>query len=293
MRLQTTSFGLRESIGGAMIRASGGADADTLAQARVNAPLSVTALDRLVSVRDYADFAATFAGIGKAAAIKLPGPGGDFVAVTVAGIDDAPIDASSDLHRNLVTALHLFGDPHLPIRVDIRDALALVIEAQVALQPDYDWNDVQPRIVAALRCAFDFQARDLGQPVFASEVIAAILSVRGVAHVVGGSVHLLDDDDLIDGLAPVSATATPAPAASVPPSSAAAGMAAGSETSPPWFALVPAPGAGDEGDGANGWLAVPSATAQTAADGTFTVSPAQIAYLPANVPEALILELAS
>ncbi|MBS0583131.1 MAG: putative baseplate assembly protein [Proteobacteria bacterium] len=272
------------------IRASGGADADTLAQARVNAPLSVTALDRLVSVRDYADFASTFAGIGKATAIKLPGPGGDFVEVTVAGIDDAPIDASSDLYRNLVEALHAFGDPHLPIRVDIRDALALVIEARVALRPDYDWNDVQPRIVAALNGAFGFQARGLGQPVFASEVIAAIQSVRGVAHVAGGSVHLLDDGDLIAGLAPASPTATPTPAASVPPSSAAAGAA---EKSPPWFALVPEPGAGDEGAGANGWLAVPAATAHTAADGTLKVSPAQIAYLPANVPEALILELAS
>ncbi|WP_347260874.1 putative baseplate assembly protein [Rudaea sp.] len=272
------------------IRASGGADADTLAQARVNAPLSVTALDRLVSVRDYADFASTFAGIGKATAIKLPGPGGDFVEVTVAGIDDAPIDASSDLYRNLVEALHAFGDPHLPIRVDIRDALALVIEARVALRPDYDWNDVQPRIVAALNGAFGFQARGLGQPVFASEVIAAIQSVRGVAHVAGGSVHLLDDGDLIAGLAPASPTSTPAADSSVPPSSAAAGA---TEKSPPWFALVPEPGAGDEGDGANGWLAVPAATAQTAADGTLKVSPAQIAYLPANVLEALILELAS
>ena len=34
--------------------------------ARRNAPLAVMSLDRLVSVQDYADFARTFAGIGKA-----------------------------------------------------------------------------------------------------------------------------------------------------------------------------------------------------------------------------------
>lgn len=273
------------------IRASGGADADALAQARVNAPLSVTALDRLVSVRDYADFASTFAGIGKAAAIKLPGPGGDFIEVTIAGIDDAPIDGTSDLYRNLVEALHEFGDPHLPIRVDIRDALAMLIEARVALQPDHDWNDVQPRIVAALNDAFGFPARGLGEPVFASAVIAAIEGVRGVAHVLGGSVHLLDDDDLIDGLAPASANAPPgSPASATSPSSAAARATASKPA--PWFPLVAEPAAIEAGGGTNGWLGVSPATAGTAADGTFKVSPAQIAYLPANVPEALILELA-
>ena len=43
--------------------ASGGVDPDRLDQARANAPVSVTALDRLVSVSDYADFCRTYAGI--------------------------------------------------------------------------------------------------------------------------------------------------------------------------------------------------------------------------------------
>ncbi|MFT4102475.1 MAG: putative baseplate assembly protein, partial [Burkholderiaceae bacterium] len=274
------------------IRASGGADPDTLAQARVNAPLSVTALDRLVSVRDYADFASTFAGVGKAAATRLPGPSGDFVEITIAGIDDAPIDETSDLYRNLVEALHRFGDPHVPIRVDLRKALAMVIEARIAPQPDYDWSDVQPRVVAALNDRFGFQARGLGQRVFASELIGVIEGVRGVAHVVGGSVHLLDDDDLIDRLVPAPAGSSPAASApGLSPSPDDEGTQANASVRR--LPLVPEPGATDEGAGGRGWLAVPPATARVGTDGTLEVSPARIAYLPAGVPEALILELAS
>jgi hypothetical protein len=199
------------------LRASGGADADTLAQARVNAPIAVTALDRLVSVQDYADFACNFAGVGKAASIRLPGPGGDFVHVTIAGVDDAPIDTTSDLYVNLTEALHDFGDPHLPIRIDLRVALSLVIQASVALLPDYLWSDVQPRIQAALYACFGFQARSFGQPVFGSDIIAAIQSIRGVAHVLGGSVTLLDYDNLVAGLTPMAPGADAGGAAKVRP----------------------------------------------------------------------------
>ena len=57
------------------LRASGGADRETRDQARKNAPLAVRALDRLVSTQDYADFARTFAGIGKASRRALAGGG--------------------------------------------------------------------------------------------------------------------------------------------------------------------------------------------------------------------------
>ena len=54
------------------LAASGGADREEIDQARTNAPLAVTAFDRLVSVQDFEDFARTFAGIGKASAVALP-----------------------------------------------------------------------------------------------------------------------------------------------------------------------------------------------------------------------------
>ncbi|HSQ23345.1 MAG TPA: putative baseplate assembly protein, partial [Pyrinomonadaceae bacterium] len=110
--LMTRPYGVKEVIN--PLRASGGADKESRDQARENAPLAVTALDRLVSTQDYADFARTFAGIGKAAAARLADGQSELVHVTIAGADDIPIEPTSDLYRNLVAALRQFGDPFQP-----------------------------------------------------------------------------------------------------------------------------------------------------------------------------------
>ena len=90
--LNTRPLGVKEVIN--PIRASGGADKEARDQARKNAPLAVMALDRLVSTPDYADFSRTFGGIGKAAAARLGNGRQQLVHVTIAGVDDIPIDAS-------------------------------------------------------------------------------------------------------------------------------------------------------------------------------------------------------
>ena len=52
--------------------ASGGAaDPEALADARTDAPLTTLTLDRIVSASDYENFAAAFAGVGKAQATTL------------------------------------------------------------------------------------------------------------------------------------------------------------------------------------------------------------------------------
>jgi predicted phage baseplate assembly protein len=165
------------------LRASGGADKENRDQARKNAPLAVTALDRLVGTQDYADFARTFAGIGKASAARLPDGQRQVVIVTIAGADDIPIEKSSDLYLNLRKALHDFGDPFLAIQVELRELLALVISANVRILPDYLWESVEANIRATLLDVFGFESRDLGQTVFLSEVISAIQKVAGVEYV--------------------------------------------------------------------------------------------------------------
>jgi hypothetical protein len=165
------------------LAATGGADSETRDQARKNAPLGVLALDRLVSVQDYAHFAQTFAGIGKASAVKLSDGAREVVHVTIAGANDIPISQDSDLYRNLVSALRTLGDPYLPIAVELREMLSLVISASVGVLPDYAWEFVEPRVRAALLDAFSFERRELAQDVTKSEVIAAIQRVRGVAFV--------------------------------------------------------------------------------------------------------------
>ncbi len=176
------------------IRASGGADRESRDQARRNAPLAVMALDRLVSVQDYQDFARTFAGIGKAKAAPCDRCGRALVYLTIAGADDIPILESSDLYRNLLEALRLQGDPDIRLQLAVRELRLLVVNARVRLLPEYAWERVEPRIRARMLEYFGFDARELGQDATSSEVLGVIQAVPGVAYVDLGSAS--DDQGL-------------------------------------------------------------------------------------------------
>jgi predicted phage baseplate assembly protein len=165
------------------LRASGGADRENRDQARKNTPLALKALDRLVSVQDYEDFARIYAGIGKARATELSDGQRQIVHVTVAGADDMPIDKNSDLYRNLRRALLDNGDPYQAIQLEVRELMLIVIEARIHILPDYLWEPVVTQVRTALLEAFSFERRELGQDVLLSEVMSAIQAVPGVAYV--------------------------------------------------------------------------------------------------------------
>ena len=179
--VQTAPLGVKSVIN--PLRASGGADAEGRDQARENAPLAVMALDRLVSLQDYEDFTRTFAGIGKARVAKLTDGRRKFIHLTIAGADDIPIDPTSDLYRNLLAALTRYGDPDLPVQVDSRELLALVLNANIKIGADYRWEPVWDQIRAMLLETFGFARRALGQPALRCEVIAAIQNIPGVIYV--------------------------------------------------------------------------------------------------------------
>lgn len=161
--------------------ATGAADGDSADQARANTPLAVAALDHLVSVQDYADYARTFAGIGKASAEQLSDRRQPIVYMTVAGADPSPIDA--DLLSSLLRTLHRLGDPTLPLRLDARELMLLVISAKIKVAEPYQFLDVAPRVRGKLLDTYSFAKQELGQSVPLSAVIAAIQSVRGVSYV--------------------------------------------------------------------------------------------------------------
>ncbi len=234
------------------LRASGGADRDGRDDIRRNAPLAVLALDRLVSTQDYADFARTFAGVGKASAARLTDGTRTLVHVTIAGAGDIPIDVTSDLYRNLTAALHRYGDPYLPVSVGVRELLALVVSARVKVLPGYDWELVEPAVRARLLDVLGFDRRELGQDVLPSEVITAIQGVAGVDYVD------LDVLQKIDEAAVVTALSVPASAPSARPAPASAPSAERIEVS----------------------------LAQLVAG---TVRPAQLAYLQPLIQDSLIL----
>lgn len=248
--LNTRPLGVKEVIN--PIRASGGGDKEGRDQARKSTPLAALALDRLVSTQDYGDFARRFAGVGKAAAVRLSDGRRELVHVTIAGVDDIPIETTSDLYRNLDAALHRDGDPSLPIGLAVRERLALVVSAKVRIDPDHRWNLVEPKIRAAVLDAFSFDRVEPGQDLLLSDAVTAVQRVPGVVHV---------DVDVFDSISEAQLLA------------GFAAPAARGLTLKDRLVLEPA-------------RVVVQRTPVLRHD----VAPAQLAYLSADVPDTLILQ---
>jgi hypothetical protein len=196
--LATRPLGVKSVVN--PLPATGGADAENRDQARRNVPLATMSLDRIVSVQDYADFARTYAGIGKASAASLSNGRQQLVHLTIAGTDNIPIAKTSDLYRYLFQTLRQFGNPSTPLRVDITEVKLLVISAQVRILPDYQLESVTPNIRAALYNAFGFEQRELGQTVYQSEVLSVIQGVAGVGYVDLAILDAVDQQNLLTAL---------------------------------------------------------------------------------------------
>jgi predicted phage baseplate assembly protein len=113
--LQTKPLGIRDATN--PVAASGADDAETLADARDAAPVTVRTLGRVVSLDDYADFARTFAGVGKATASALWTGHERIVAVTIGSAAGQPVPESDVLRRNLAVAIAAARAPLEPFRV--------------------------------------------------------------------------------------------------------------------------------------------------------------------------------
>jgi hypothetical protein len=180
-QLATQPLGVKGVIN--LLRSGGGADGDTRDQARRNIPIGLTALDRLVSVQDYADFARKFAGIGKASARRLTDGRKLLLHITVAGKDDIPIDPTTDLYQALVQALAQAGDPNQPVQIALRRLKLLVITAGVKIQSSYVWESVAAGLRSTLLDLYSFDNREVGQSAFVSEAVSAMQAVAGVQYV--------------------------------------------------------------------------------------------------------------
>jgi predicted phage baseplate assembly protein len=157
------------------------ADPDPAELLRRNAPNAALALDRVVSLTDYADFARATAGIAKASATWRLVDQMQVIDLTIAGdagqtVDDAALEA-------LRLALAAAGDPHQQVVIENADLVSFDLSATLFIRPDRRPGAVKMATTTALLTAFGFGARDLGQQVTASEVLAVAQIVPGVVAV--------------------------------------------------------------------------------------------------------------
>jgi predicted phage baseplate assembly protein len=176
--LQTRPLGVRGVIN--PLPATGAADAETRDDARNNAPLTVLTLDRIVSLRDFEDFARAFAGIGKARATPIWIGATRRVHITVAAANGDPILPTSSLYINLESAIEQSRDPGQTFQLDSYQPLFFNVAVKVLVDERYATQDVLDAVHESLLAAFSFDQRGFGQAVTSAEVVTVIQRVPGV-----------------------------------------------------------------------------------------------------------------
>ncbi len=189
--------------------ATGGQDAQSVGDIRSNAPQTVLTLGRAVSITDYQNYAAIFAGIAKAYAIWIPAGPGRGVFLTVAGVNGAALPPGNPTLTNLVTSLQSYGNPLVPITAQSFLETLFGLSADVQYDPAYDQPTVQAQIQQTLTQAYSFVNRSFGQGVSVDEVASVIQAVPGVVAVNVKEIHTVATSAAGD-LAGQGGTFTPA-----------------------------------------------------------------------------------
>ena len=180
-QLLSRPLGLKEVVN--REDAEGAEDPESRDDARTNAPLTVLTLDRAVSLQDYEDFSRTFAGIAKAQAVWVWDGRKRTVFISVAGPDGASLDEEGAVIAMLKEALRSYGDPFVAFTVKNFRKVFFRLQGTVTIHPDHVSDRVMAAVTADLRDRYSFDAREFGQSVALSEVIAVMQSVRGVVAV--------------------------------------------------------------------------------------------------------------
>jgi hypothetical protein len=157
---------------------AGGADREDVADARQNAPRTVLTLDRIVSLRDYEDFARAFGSVAKARADWLRDGTRGIVYVSVVGAHGSKMD--EDSLKRLRLAVNDARDPAQNVRVETTAAKLFKIAVRLVVSRGYRDEVVLEDARAALCLAFGLKGRDFGQDVTESDVLGLLQLVNGV-----------------------------------------------------------------------------------------------------------------
>lgn len=208
----------------------GAEDPETMEDARAAIPATTRALERVVSVQDFEDYARTYPGIGKALASRLWDGEREVVHLTVAAASGDEPDA--DQVAQLEASLRAAGDPTVRgIEVQAYEVVYFATWLDITVSGDAE--EVLTAVEEALLAAFDFEERSFGQAVLAAELLAVAHSVAGVTSVVVRELATLPDDDP-DGENPEGeALAARAAARELPETAAPTRLAAASASADP------------------------------------------------------------
>jgi predicted phage baseplate assembly protein len=178
----TTAMAPIVGIGGVSnpVAAEGASEAETIDDMRSAAPQSIRTLDRVVSLADFEAFAKSYRGIGKALATELHVGLRSVVCITIATTSLTSPIAGSDIIESLRAELTRVTVPGRSIRIEGFTDLTAQLTVALAIDPAFRRSDVEAGVRATLGTAFGREARNFGEALHRSVILAAVQKVEGV-----------------------------------------------------------------------------------------------------------------
>jgi uncharacterized phage protein gp47/JayE len=179
--------------------AYGGTDPETLAHIRSHAPLSITAINRAVTVQDYAALALNQPGVAKAIAVATSStqvtqylhPSGGFISSsTVLSTRVAALAAlvtnstgTGTLDQRKMAYVSVYVSPPLYNNNGTLSVgyVPIDITMSVQVQPAYNQTAVVSAVQASMAALFAFDNVDFGFRVTLASIYSALLGTTGVA----------------------------------------------------------------------------------------------------------------
>jgi hypothetical protein len=165
------------------VQAAGGGDMEDISSLRENAPSTLLALERAVSISDFADLATGRSNIWQAKARHEVIHSGQVerVRVTVVPADGVSSPTMIDDVRKFLQSHALPGVQVLvePFGPDTDFKLHITIRVKSS---EFLWADVAKKVRAALEDRFSLKRSKLGGALFLSEIYKVVEGIKGVEN---------------------------------------------------------------------------------------------------------------
>jgi uncharacterized phage protein gp47/JayE len=161
--------------------ATGGADPESIEQARENAPTTVRTFGRAVSMRDFEDLVRTSGEVAKALATWVWNREARAVHLTIAA-QEGQLFTPADLTR-IHASLNSQRDPNHALFLNNYVQVPVVVTATVHVKANYVASKVENASRTTLLAALSFDSLRFGQPLDLSQIYAVLQQVDGVSFV--------------------------------------------------------------------------------------------------------------
>lgn len=159
----------------------GGADPESLAQARTTAPTTVKTFNRAVSLLDFENLITASGEVAKAKATWVWKRLAKAIHLTVAGQEGLPF--SSDILDRLHSGLNQQRDPNYLLILSNLIRVPITITATLYIDERYVQDQVKQKAQDALLHYFAFESLNFAQPIHLSDLYRVLQDVTGISHV--------------------------------------------------------------------------------------------------------------